>query len=446
MNKIRFCIALMISKVTTFLLQTCMKSPATSLPGKLVLKTFPDFLSCAKQYCKKDIITVTGTNGKTTTTGLLAGILQANDSGVVHNQKGANMPVGIVTAIANGVRCNKQVDYFVLESDEAYLSNLYDGFKADYLLVTNLFRDQLDRYGELSTTAQKIKSAVLKNPNLKVFLNADDPMLSELNVNKNTKFFGFEKVEYCSEFAESTSPAENVNCPCGGVYKYKKHFYSHLGHYFCACGFERPQPDYSANAKVYTDYTEVEVKNSSSGETHNFTIHIPNIYNAYNALAAVSLALEVNVPVEVIQKALNAYEPMFGRAERKEIDGKHILIQLIKNPTGATEVLRTVSAFNDNSNLFIAINDNYADGRDVSWLWDTDFEMLQNYSGKIFVSGIRAYDMATRLKYALVNMENVVIEPNVKKAIKLALDETKQAETLLMMPSYTVLLDMQKIL
>ncbi len=423
-----------------FALQTFFHSSATSLPGKILFKISPNFLSEVQKYCKKAVITVTGTNGKTTTAGLLAEILKADKNTIVHNEKGANMLTGIATAIADTIRPLKRTDYFILESDEAYLSKLYDFLSANYLIVTNLFRDQLDRYGELNSTAEKIKSAIDKNKNLKVFLNADDPMLSSLTNYENTLYYGFNKIEYMAEITSGDSPSETANCPiCDKALCYDEKHYSHIGKYHCECGYRRPEPEFSADVKIFRDYSEITLQN------YTYKIDIAGIYNAYNALAAISLSLSLNVSCNTIQQGLDEYKPAFGRTEKKEINGKKVLTQLIKNPTGATEVLKSVSAYNDNSNLLIIINDNYADGRDVSWLWDTNFEILQNYQGKIVVSGIRAYDMATRLKYAQINMKNVIIEPNTKKALKKALDFTNNQQTLLILPTYTALLEMQKI-
>ena len=192
--------------------------------AKIALKISSNFLSFLSKYCKKDIVTVTGTNGKTTTSGLLAHILKMSDNTVLHNEKGANMLSGIASSLAVNYKPFSSFDYAVLESDEAYLTKLYDYLKADYLLVTNLFRDQLDRYGELDTTAKKIQEAVTKNPQLKLFINADDPMLLELGKDNKRIYFGFDNITYKNSIQESQAPAEAVYCPCGSDLFYEKRY------------------------------------------------------------------------------------------------------------------------------------------------------------------------------------------------------------------------------
>jgi len=438
--KLRLKSDLVFAKALIFILRNIIRTNATSLPGKIMLKIRPNILTQIGGLCKKHTITVTGTNGKTTTSGLIANILSLADNEVVHNAEGANMLTGVLTAALNKLPLSGQADYFVFESDEAYLSKLYDYISADSLVVTNLFRDQLDRYGELATTADKIKKAILKNPNLKVILNADDPMLYTLGTDRQTVFFGFDEIEFTNDCASSTSPAETATCTCGKDFEYTKSFYSHVGHWGCKCGISRPKPKYRAIAKIGKEYTEIKVN-----DTYTFKVYIPNIYNAYNALAAIAATLEEGIDAKTIQAALDGYKPAFGRAEHKIINGKKVFVQLIKNPTGATEVLRTINAYKENSVLFIAINDNYADGRDVSWLWDSDFEILRDYPNKIIISGIRALDMALRLKYAGVNKDKMIIEKNLKKSFNLALDMTDKDSQLLVMPTYTALLELDKM-
>lgn len=447
MDKISFYAALFSAKIINKGLHL-IKSAGTSLPGVAAMKISKNFLSFLSKYCKNDIITITGTNGKTTTAGLLAHILKSADKSVLHNEKGANMLSGIASALAVDYKPFSRFDYAVLESDEAYLTKLYDYLKADYLLVTNLFRDQLDRYGELDTTAKKIQNAISKNSDLKVFINADDPMLSELGTNNRRVYFGFDDITYKTSQKESLAPAETVSCLCKSELAYEKRYYAHVGRYFCEkCGRKRPEPDYKGYAVIYDDCSEIYVKFIRENQEKElaFKTGLVGLYNAYNALAAISMALETGISAESIQKGLDTYKSVFGRAERLNIDGRNILVQLIKNPTGASEVLRTVNQ-ETCSKLLIIINDNYADGRDVSWLWDTDFELLNDYRGNIVVSGIRAYDMAVRLKYAGFDESRIEVKKDIKEAINYSLKSIEQGGQLLIMPTYTALLDMQKIL
>lgn len=425
----RFYLSLIIAKLVYLAIKLRHKSSGTSFVGMLTLKICPDFLTHCSKYIKKDVATITGTNGKSTTSGIMAHILETNKQKVIHNLEGANMLTGIANVFALGIIPFKRYDYAVIESDEAYLTKLYDYMKSNYLVVTNLFRDQLDRYGELNTTAEFIKSAIDKNPDLKLILNADDPIVATFNRTKYAVYYGFENVK-CS--SKSNAPSENFNCACGNPLEYSKRFFAQQGHYFCPkCGYKRPECNYPADVEVFDDYSIITLKG------FEYRVNLTGLYNAYNALASIAFALELGISAEQTQKALDTYHSIFGRTEKRIINGNQALIQLIKNPTGASEVLKTVDL---DSNIVIAINDNYADGRDISWLWDSDFEQLKNAKKLVITSGIRANDMATRLKYAGIPQERILVEPNIKKAIDKA---TKDGKTTIL-PSYTALLSIKE--
>lgn len=436
-SKLKFYLSLIIARCAYIGIRLLNKSSGTSFVGMLVLKICPDFLKYCSKYIKKRIITITGTNGKSTTSGLIAHILETAHQNVVHNLKGANMLTGVANVFALSIAPLKRYDYAVIESDEAYLTKLYDYMKSDYLVVTNLFRDQLDRYGELNTTAEFIKNAIDKNPDLKLILNADDPIVATFDRTKYAVYYGFENVEYdCSYEHKSNAPTEVFNCMCGEELKYSKQFFAQQGHYYCPkCGYKRHECNYSADVKVYNDYSVLTVRNR--GISFEFKVNLAGLYNAYNALAAISLGFEAGMNQEEIQKSLDTYQAIFGRTEKRTINGNLAVIQLIKNPTGASEVLKTVDL---KSNIVIAINDNYADGRDISWLWDSDFEQLKNAEKLVITSGCRANDMATRLKYAGIPQEKIIVEPNIKKAIDKATTTGKTT----ILPSYTALLKINK--
>lgn len=418
MNRVRFYTTLVLARLTYLAIKLLHRSSGTSFVGMMTLKVCPDFLAHCRKYIKNNAITISGTNGKTTTSGLVAHIFEENQNSIIHNVKGANMLTGIANVFALNIKPFKRFDYAVIESDEAYLTKLYDYFKADYLLVTNLFRDQLDRYGELSTTASFIQNAIDKNKELKLILNADDPLVTNFGKGKNAIYYGFEEVEFCSEIHNATSnaPTEVFNCICGKPLQYNKQFFAQEGHYYCAkCGFKRPEPNYKGYIKIYSDYSELKIRHND--KDFEFKINLVGLYNAYNVLGAVACAMENGIDYQTIKKAVSTYKSIFGRAERRIINGHKTLIQLIKNPTGASEVLKTVDL---SSNIVIAINDNYADGRDISWLWDSDFEQLKNAQKLVITSGIRAKDMATRLKYAGIPQEKIIVEEDIKSAIALA--------------------------
>lgn len=443
MNRVRFYTALVLARLTYLAIKLLHRSSGTSFVGMMTLKVCPDFLAHCRKYIKNNAITISGTNGKTTTSGLVAHIFEENQNSIIHNVKGANMLTGIANVFALNIKPFKRFDYAVIESDEAYLTKLYDYFKADYLLVTNLFRDQLDRYGELSTTASFIQNAINKNKELKLILNADDPLVTNFGKGKNAIYYGFEEVEFCSEIHNATSnaPTEVFNCICGKPLQYNKQFFAQEGHYYCAkCGFKRPEPNYKGYVKIYSDYSELKIRHND--KDFEFKINLVGLYNAYNVLGAVACAMENEIDYQTIKKAVSTYKSIFGRAERRIINGHKTLIQLIKNPTGASEVLKTVDL---SSNIVIAINDNYADGRDISWLWDSDFEQLKNAQKLVITSGIRAKDMATRLKYAGIPQEKIIVEEDIKSAIALAAKSDNIEERITILPSYTALLKISKM-
>lgn len=432
MKTFKLYLLLIIARILSIAIKIRGKSSGTSFIGMVILKLNPNFIREVSNSVKTTI-TVTGTNGKTTTSGILSHLIKNTKHSLLNNSKGANMLTGIANAFALSVKPGKKYDYAVLESDEAYLSKLYDNINADYLVVTNLFRDQLDRYGELATTAKKIQTAIDKNKNLQLVLNADDPLVVNFKPlgTKKPIYFGFNHIEYIGQNTQSNAPIEAITCPlCGRDLIYNDRFYAQQGHYFCKCGYRRPECKYNADVEIYRNYSQITM--TVDDKTYSFRVPLVGLYNAYNALAAIAVSFENGITN--IQKALDSYKSEFGRSEVKKINGKTAIIQLIKNPTGASEVLKTVDL---ESSILIAINDNYADGRDVSWLWDADFELLRGAKRPIYTSGERAYDMAIRLKYA--GIKDIKVVQNIDDAIE-RVSSDKNTENITILPTYTALL------
>ena len=429
-----FLFSLLTAKLISTALKVTKLSGGTSIIGKIVLKLCPDFLSYSNKYIRTKI-NVTGTNGKTTTSGLIAHLLKTTKHSVINNAMGANMIQGVVNALAVQINPLLKYDYSVIESDEAFLEVIYDKFDADYLLVTNLFRDQLDRYGELATTKRFIQNGIDKKPDLKLLLNADDPLVASFEGGSKHIFYGVENVEYKDGLEPSKSQTEEAfNCPCGRALNYDKKFYAQQGHYYCECGYNRPEPKYKAYVTLYKDRSVLNIN------YEYYEVPLVGLFNAYNALGAIALCRELGLSAEEINKNLKTFKVAFGRSEVKYLNGKRTLIQLIKNPIGANEVLKTVEK---NSNILIVINDNYADGRDVSWLWDAEFEVIADNENKIVVSGSRAFDMALRLKYAGVESDRIIVIQDIKKAVEYIGKNANNNITIL--PTYTALLKINKL-
>lgn len=428
---LRFYLSLIIAKSIYFTLRLTKISDGTSVIGCIVRKICPNFPVYANKFVTRKKINITGTNGKTTTSGLIAHLIQKSKYRVINNSMGANMLNGVVNALAVQINPFFKADYSVIELDEANVAPVYKMFDADYLLVTNLFRDQLDRYGELATTKKYIQNGINLKDNLTLILNADDPLVASLEGKKKI-YYGVNSVKYADGLQANTSETEEAfSCPCGKALKYEKKFYAQQGHYYCECGYKRPNVKYSADITLHKTYSIIALDGAE------YKVPLTGLFNAYNALGAISLALEAGI--KDIQKNLGSFKVAFGRSEVKYLNKHRTLIQLIKNPIGANEVLKTIDK---STNILIAINDNYADGRDVSWLWDAEFEMIKT-DKEIVVSGTRANDMALRLKYAGTDENKIKIIPNLKKAIDY-IEKTADNE-ITILPTYTALLKLNKI-
>ena len=432
MKNFKLGLTLLGAKTVYRLIRLTNAGEGTSFIGSLVLKLDPSFIKKASDLILGAKIAVTGTNGKTTTSGIIFHILENNGRNVIANSKGANMLTGVANAFALSLNLSKKYENCVIESDEAYLAKIQKSLNTQYLLVTNLFRDQLDRYGELEFTKQKIQEGIDVNSDVQLVLNADDPLVSSLKSSKSTIYYGVNSVVDNTGAPSTSSPDEIFNCPCGNRLNYAKKFYAQQGHYSCSCGYSRPRPQFEADIVLEKDFSVIKL-----GE-EEFRVPLVGLFNAYNALGAIALLKTIGV--EKINEGLSTFKTAFGRSETREVRGHRTIIQLIKNPAGASQVLRSVDL---ESNVVIMINDNYADGRDVSWLWDTDFERLAPVKNKIIVSGIRANDMATRLKYAGVPVDKIEVVSGVEDAIDYVTTIAENNITIL--PSYTALLELNKL-
>lgn len=427
---------------------------ASNLPGKVSRKFSSSVLSNLATQARRGALAVSGTNGKSTTSGLVASILGSSGLKLVHNRQGANLLAGITACVVDAASWSGKLDtdYCLFEIDEAALPLVAKEMPIQHVLVTNLFRDQLDRFGELDTTARLISKGILQNMSSAV-LNADDPNVAQMVPECERLFYGIKSletspqcgVEAANNLSEANTTELSYCAKCGQEYTYALRVYGQLGHYRCPdCGNERPEPQVYAE-QVKVGATGSQFKLSYKDASVLIELPLPGMFNVYNALAAAALAFKIGISIEQIRTGLCHYSTLFGRSEKIKIGKHEALIQLIKNPAGASQAVQAAAA-DPSGKYLIAINDNYADGRDVSWLWDADFEQLAANEGPFVVSGLRCYDMALRLKYAGVPQEAISVEPSIDRAIDLALAKCEGDELLWILPTYTCLLELQKIM
>ena len=425
MNNILFFISILAAKSINKTIRFLRLGQGGTLAGKLAVKIYPDLLKNFKYKNNHRIILITGTNGKSTTSGILASILESCGKKVAYNKSGANLISGIATTLCFFANLKGFLDYdfIILEVDEAALQHVTKQINSHIIAVTNLFRDQLDRFGELDTTLKLIEKGISNNRNAFLILNADDSKLLSIKADNEKIFFGFKNNSETTDIQSDwlSDPIELGEKSPTTIIKN-----------FLGC-----------NLKTDSLSSSFEIKHDSfTINKQLFFLPFIGMFNIYNALCAVAIAKTItNVTPVQIQKGFSTYSTIFGRAEKINIHNKSAWIYLIKNPAGTTEVLKTLTKQN-NARFLIALNDNIADGRDVSWIWDARFDLLDKHNKQIFVTGKRAYDMALRLKYG--NVGDIVIEEDIEDAIKLALSNLNTNEILFILPTYTALLEMQK--
>jgi len=413
----------------------------SNFPGRVALKLDKNILRTVAADYK--IIVITGTNGKTTTTSMVYNMIKDSDRKVISNNTGANMLPGIIACFIEHFSFSKDTieKYAVIEADEANLKLITQYITPEIITVTNLFRDQLDRYGEVYTTLKKILQGIETVPSTKLVLNGDESLLGDLGLSNKCIYYGFETSLDNNIKIDVNADAKFCK-KCQSPYKYHYLTYNHLGNFYCEnCGYKRPDLKYSVNeiSELNPEGSLVEINSKQ------YYINIPGTYNIYNALCAVSIAKEIGIDNLVIFNSLKSQKSSFGRQEAIDIEGKNIKIILVKNPAGYDEALTTVSLDKRRINLALLLNDNYADGRDVSWIWDVKFEKLTQLDiEKILISGLRLYDMATRLKIAGLNEEKFLVTESYDELLN-GIKET-QSKTVYILATYTAMISLRKFL
>ena len=411
----------------------------STLPGKLALKFDNDILNTlARDY---EVVVITGTNGKTLTTALTVGILKDAFDEVVTNPSGANMISGITTTFLTAKKGKSGKNIAVLEIDEASLSRICDYIKPSLFVFTNIFRDQMDRYGEIYTTYQMILDAAQKVPTATVLLNGDSPLFNSVTLKNPVQYYGFDTEKGEPKLAHYNT--EGILCPkCQHILKYKLNTYANLGDYICEhCVFRRPELDYKL-----TQLTSLRHNSSDfviDGQSYH--INIGGLYNIYNALAAVSVAQFFEVEPTTIKTGFDKSRAVFGRQEIFKIGDKECTLVLIKNPVGATQALEMIKLAPYPFSLSVLLNANYADGIDTSWIWDADFEQILNMDiPHMIAGGVRHSEIARRLRVTGYNAEQISEVADLSQVFeKIKNQETKHAYIL---ATYTAMLEFRELL
>ncbi|OGH02473.1 MAG: hypothetical protein A2798_02345 [Candidatus Levybacteria bacterium RIFCSPHIGHO2_01_FULL_37_17] len=415
-------LSILIGKTIILFSRTFNLGSGSTWPGHIALKLNQNFCRNILSKSKAIKIVVAGTNGKTTTGKLIASVLKASQKTYAHNVAGANLLNGLASELIQNSTLFGRIDkdYLIFESDEFALPQILENVNPDYLICLNLFRDQLDRYGELDSIAKRWKNSIDKHDSITLILNADDPLITYLGENRKNKFyFGLDGKENLKRLKHG---ADSIFCPkCSTRLTFEKVYFSHLGIWRCGnCQFERPKPTI-IRASFYP---------------------LDGIYNKYNTIAANLLLNKLRFNNDQIVEGLKKFKPAFGRQEKISYKGKAINLFLAKNPTSFNESLATIMDLRA-ENILIVLNDRIPDGLDVSWIWDIGIERILDSDINIMVSGDRTYDMALRLKYAGIFFHS---EENLENAINSMVDNLDSDEKLYVLPNYSAMLDVRKIL
>lgn len=430
-------LAIWLGKLLTVVGKLVGKKSSSS-PGAYALKICPDFVKGLNKCVSRGVIVTCGTNGKTTTNNLMATALEAKGYKVLCNKLGANMLSGIATTLLQEMDIfgRLRVDYACLEIDEAYTPIVFDYVKPDVMVITNLFRDQLDRYGEIDITSDIIKRAIAKVPNLKLVLNGDDPLCVQFGMEKGVKPYYYGISEKVLPQLDDTK--EGRFCPvCGSEQKYAYYHYSQLGDFLCPhCGFERPKIDFEVkNVRLDTPMTF-----DINGQ--HMRINYKGFYNIYNLIAVYGALNVLGVGTDGFSWLLAGYKPQIGRMQEYKFN-KPVILSLSKNPAGFNQAIATVNTDKRKKDVIIAINDKANDGRDVSWLWDVDFDKIADGNlNTLTTTGIRLYDISLRFKYADIPVD--FMTNDMAEAVKKCLETN--SEVVYVLVNYTALYPTESVL
>ena len=408
----------------------------TTVPGKLLWKLDPGAVDRLAERLPEGSALISATNGKTTTSAMAARILGPS-YGLAHNHSGANL----VSGVASALLASPDAQLGLFEVDEGALPEVSRRVRPRAVCLGNLFRDQLDRYGELELVAARWRETVAALPEgAALVVNADDPQVGDLVRSRPATTFGLDDARHSSPGLQHA--ADSKWCVrCGTPYTYAAAYIGHLGDYRCeACGHARPALDVAAREIELNGLESVSFDLETPEGSRRVELGVPGLYNVYNALAAASLVRALGADQEAIVGGLQGFSAAFGRFERIALGDRTLLVLLIKNPAGANEVVRTLVAGGAPKLLVIALNDEIADGRDVSWIWDVDFEPLLGALGRLVATGERAAELALRFKYAGLSADRIEVVPELEQALDRGLELTAPGSELVALPTYTAML------
>ncbi len=446
-------------KATRQAVRSLGRGGGTSLPGLIAQKIDPRIVSEMTAEIPGGVVVVSGTNGKTTTARMIQAMLSAAGLMPIHNREGSNLERGLATTLLANSDYRGRLrggarSIGLFEIDEGILPPFLDQVTPKVIVLTNILRDQLDRYLELDYLAELWRRRLVKlPPKTVVVLNADDPLIAELGSQLDSVrrvYFGLADVSVAQTELEHASDSRRC-LRCSTDFEYTETFYGHLGHYRCpGCGWTRPEPDIKAISMTLNGLESSTVDIETPTESLTVEVPLPGLFNIYNAVAAIAAVTAMDLSPSVLAPAISRVAGAFGRVERVQVDGRELIIMLVKNPSGYNQVLRVVKGSSGPKTLMLALNDNQMDGRDVSWIWDVDFEMLEVPDRTVVVSGLRAYDLALRLKHAgwfphqESKPEDCLIETDVIRALDLAIQRTPVGESVYLLTTYTPMWELRE--
>jgi lipid II isoglutaminyl synthase (glutamine-hydrolysing) len=435
---------ILLARVTGGLSRLAGTGGGTTVPGKLLWKLDPSAVDELARRLSLGSALVSATNGKTTTAAMAAGILRGKLR-LAHNSSGANL----VSGVASTLLAARDAELGLFEVDEAALPEVARRLRPRAVCLGNLFRDQLDRYGELELVAGRWRAAVQElPPDSALVVNGDDPQVGDLGRERGTgtrTVFGVDDPRQAHPALQHA--ADSKWCiRCGTAYEYAAAYIGHLCDYRCpACGHARPPLDLVAREIELGGIERVSFDLVTPDGSRRVQLRVPGLHNVYNALGAASLARALGASLDEIQHGLEAFHAAFGRFERIELDGKSLLVLLIKNPAGANEAIRTLLAGEPPGLVLVALNDATADGKDVSWIWDVDFEPLLPALERLVSTGDRAAELALRFKYGGFDEQAIEVVPELEAALDRALELTPAGGELIALPTYTAMLALRDI-